>query len=127
MFASGELVHQPEIIASSLVASRSPFGASRANGCFPERSQRAPFVQAHEPSGNGFHNGNTLHPYAAYLRAVDASADAGGAAWGITRLCARSSVGLRRGNPFGGRLAYRTGESHVKSHVDNRTRVHVTV
>src|ERR1035441_2304797 len=94
MFADGYWAHHPLMIASSRVASRRPFGARRANGCFPERSQRAPFMQAHEPSGNGFHNGKTLHPYAAYLRAVDASADAA-AGNGVTP----SPVSLRQQAP----------------------------
>src|ERR1039457_6805122 len=76
MFADGYCAHQPLMIASSRVASSSPFGARRASGCLPLLSHVAPLPHAHEPSAFGHHSGNTAHPYAAYLRAVDASADA---------------------------------------------------
>src|ERR1017187_4949932 len=64
------------MIASSRVASSSPFGARRASGCLATLSQSLPFVQAHDPSAFAHHAGNTDHPYAAYLSAVEASADA---------------------------------------------------
>src|ERR1039458_6517129 len=76
MFADGYWAHHPLMIASSRVASSSPFGARRASGCLPGRSHSFPLLHVHEPSALGGHNGNTLHPYAAYLSAVDASADA---------------------------------------------------
>src|ERR1017187_9470727 len=82
------------MIASSRVASSSPFGARRASGCLATLSQSLPFVQAHDPSAFAHHAGNTDHPYAAYLRAVDASADAA-AGNGVTP----SPVSLRQQSP----------------------------